>query len=60
VLLVTHDVDEALGLADRVLVLENGRIVAEHVPPPVRPRPVADLVALRTHVLSDLGVNEHA
>ena len=30
VLLVTHDVDEALGLADRVLVLDGGRIVAEH------------------------------
>jgi sulfonate transport system ATP-binding protein len=60
VLLVTHDVDEALGLADRVLVLENGRIVAEHVPPSARPRAVADLVGLRAHVLSDLGVNEHA
>ena len=31
VLLVTHDVDEALVLADRVLVLDAGRIVAEHV-----------------------------
>ena len=28
VLLVTHDVDEAVALADRVLVLEEGRIVA--------------------------------
>lgn len=27
VLLVTHDVDEALALADRVLVLEDGRII---------------------------------
>ena len=26
VLLVTHDVDEALALADRVLVLADGRI----------------------------------
>ena len=60
VLLVTHDVDEALGLADRVLVLENGRIVAEHVPPPTRPRAAADLVGLRAHVLSDLGVNDRA
>lgn len=29
VLLVTHDVDEALRLADRALVLENGRIVMD-------------------------------
>jgi sulfonate transport system ATP-binding protein len=60
VLLVTHDVDEALGLADRVLVLEAGRIVAEHVPPPTRPRAPVDLVDLRTRVLSDLGVTEYA
>jgi sulfonate transport system ATP-binding protein len=60
VLLVTHDVDEALGLADRVLVLEAGRIVAEHVPPTARPRAPVDLVDLRTRVLSDLGVTEYA
>ncbi|WP_157253663.1 ABC transporter ATP-binding protein [Nonomuraea typhae] len=29
VLLVTHDVDEAIALADRVLVLQRGRIAAE-------------------------------
>ncbi len=29
VLLVTHDVDEAIALADRVLVLDSGRIAAE-------------------------------
>ncbi|WP_433428859.1 ABC transporter ATP-binding protein [Nonomuraea sp. CA-141351] len=29
VLLVTHDVDEAIALADRVLVLDQGRIAAE-------------------------------
>lgn len=29
VLLVTHDVDEAIALADRVLVLDRGRIAAE-------------------------------
>ena len=27
VLLVTHDVDEAVALADRVLVLDDGRVV---------------------------------
>jgi sulfonate transport system ATP-binding protein len=27
--MVTHDVDEAVALADRILVLDAGRIVAE-------------------------------
>ena len=32
-ILVTHDVDEAVALADRIIVLEEGRIVQEvHVP----------------------------
>ena len=29
VLIVTHDIDEAVALADRILVLDRGRIVAE-------------------------------
>ncbi len=52
VLLVTHDVDEALALADRILVLDSGRIVAEHV---VAAEPHQ---RLRTDVLADLGVND--
>ena len=56
VLLVTHDVDEALELADRVLVLDEGRIIAEHTPPAGRPRRHADLTELRARVLADLGV----
>ena len=56
VLLVTHDVDEALTLADRVLVLDEGRIIAEHTPPAGRPRRQADLTELRARVLADLGV----
>lgn len=55
VLMVTHDVDEALALADRVLVLADGRITAEHVPP-ARPRAASGLAALRARVLTDLGV----
>lgn len=55
VLLVTHDVDEALVLADRVLVLDGGRIVAEHRPPEGR-RP-ADLLPARGRVLADLGID---
>ncbi|HEX4221280.1 MAG TPA: ABC transporter ATP-binding protein [Pseudonocardiaceae bacterium] len=58
VLLVTHDVDEALVLADRILVLDTGRIVAEHVVTEARPRRPAELALLRTEVLADLGVNE--
>src|SRR5471032_3094060 len=38
VLLVTHDVDEAIALADRVLVLGGGRIAAEERIDEVRPR----------------------
>lgn len=59
VLLVTHDIDEALLLADRVLVLDEGRIVAEHVPPVARPRRHAELTDLRVRVLADLGVLDH-
>jgi sulfonate transport system ATP-binding protein len=32
VLLVTHDVDEAVKLADRILVLDEGRLVGEVIP----------------------------
>lgn len=58
VLLVTHDVDEALALADRVLVLGQGRIAhsaAVTLPRP-RDRDHPDLVALRLRLLSELGV----
>jgi sulfonate transport system ATP-binding protein len=58
VLLVTHDVDEALVLADRILVLDAGRIIAEHVLTAPRPRRLAELTRLRTDVLADLGVND--
>jgi sulfonate transport system ATP-binding protein len=58
VLLVTHDVDEALSLADRVLVLGEGRIAHSSsidLPRP-RVRDHPDLVALRFKLLSQLGV----
>ncbi|GAA4666291.1 MULTISPECIES: ABC transporter ATP-binding protein [Amycolatopsis] len=60
ILLVTHDVDEALLLADRVLVLGDGRIVAEHVLGPPRPRRLGDHLDVRAEVLAALGVTEHA
>jgi len=58
VLLVTHDVDEALALADRVLVLGDGRIAysaAVDAPRP-RDRNHPKLTALRLRLLSELGV----
>ncbi|HEY8610475.1 MAG TPA: ABC transporter ATP-binding protein, partial [Roseomonas sp.] len=33
ILLVTHDVEEALALADRIAVMEGGRLAAEGRPP---------------------------
>jgi molybdate transport system ATP-binding protein len=44
-LLVTHDPLEALVLVDRLLVLENGRIVQEGSPAYVARRPATDYVA---------------
>jgi sulfonate transport system ATP-binding protein len=58
VLLVTHDVDEALALADRVLVLADGQITAscQITLPRPRNRDLPDLVTLRTNLLTKLGV----
>jgi len=58
VLLVTHDVDEALSLCDRVLVLAGGQIAFSEridVPRP-RERDHPELAALRTRLLIELGV----
>ena len=65
-LLVTHDVDEAVALADRVLVLENngegGRIVLDLPNDAARPRnrATASFASLRTRLLDQLGVREQA
>jgi sulfonate transport system ATP-binding protein len=59
VLLVTHDVDEAIALADRVIVLDGGRISFDgrvRAPRP-RDRDQPALVALRRRLLSELGVS---
>jgi sulfonate transport system ATP-binding protein len=59
VLLVTHDVDEALALADRVLVLADGGIAHEsriHLDRP-RDRDHDELTELRDRLLSELGVD---
>jgi len=59
VLLVTHDVDEALALADRVLVLTSGRIGLSCDVAADRPRDRNDpsLISLRTRLLAELGVD---
>ena len=58
VLLVTHDVDEALSLADRVLVLAGGRIAFSGLVglPRPRERDHPELTALRTRLLAELDV----
>lgn len=57
-LLVTHDVDEAVLLADRLLVLEDGRIIEEIDVPLAHPRTVDDprFGALRRRLLTLLNV----
>ncbi|MFC3126555.1 ABC transporter ATP-binding protein [Pseudoroseomonas globiformis] len=60
VLLVTHDVEEALLLADRVLVLDGGRLSADlpvDLPRPRR-RALPGFNALRVKLLASLGVDE--
>jgi len=58
VLIVTHDVDEAITLADRVLVLDGGRIAAEERIDLPRPREVgASFQAIRRRLLGALGVD---
>ena len=60
ILLVTHDVDEALALADRVLVLDEGRISHQSQidAPRPRDRTATELTRLRTRLLAELGVDE--
>ncbi|EPD55835.1 ABC transporter ATP-binding protein [Streptomyces sp. HGB0020] len=58
VVFVTHDVDEALFLGDRVALLGNGRLTAVRDVPRPRDRTAHDdpaRVALRRDVLSSLG-----
>ncbi|GAB4596138.1 ABC transporter ATP-binding protein [Mycobacterium avium subsp. hominissuis] len=61
VLLVTHDVDEAVALADRVLVLEDGRVVHELAIDPLRRtpgEPGAHTERYRAELLDRLGVRQ--
>jgi sulfonate transport system ATP-binding protein len=62
VLLVTHDVDEAIVLADRVLVLDRGRIGLDLTIDRPHPRSYRDplLGEYRERLLAALGVTEDA
>jgi sulfonate transport system ATP-binding protein len=58
VLLVTHDVEEAVLLSDRVLVMKDGIIAHEEIIDLPRPRDVADpaFAKIRGNLLDWLGV----
>ncbi|MFI5662234.1 ABC transporter ATP-binding protein [Streptomyces sp. NPDC051684] len=62
VLLVTHDVEEAVLLADRVLVMDDGVIAHEARIDLERPRDLTDprFAELRAELLQRLGVDESA
>ncbi len=61
-LLVTHDVDEAVLLADRVLVMNDGLISLDETVAVPSPRLRGDpaFVAQRSKLLAALGVNEES
>lgn len=59
VLLVTHDVDEAIHLAERIVILDQGRLsmdVAIALPAP-GPERAARVDAIRAQLLAGLGVD---
>jgi sulfonate transport system ATP-binding protein len=60
VLLVTHDVDEAITLADRALVLSGGHLTLDLQIELDRPRDRGNpaFIDLRTRLLAELGVPE--
>ncbi|MEU4811561.1 ATP-binding cassette domain-containing protein [Nocardia fluminea] len=62
VLMVTHDVDEAIRLADRVIILDQGRFAVDEVIDLPRPRDHAapETLGYRTRFLAQLGVGPHS
>ncbi|MDO3647976.1 ABC transporter ATP-binding protein [Nocardia mangyaensis] len=61
VLMVTHDVDEAIRLADRVIILDRGRFAVDEEIDLSRPRDHAapETLGYRTEFLAQLGVGPH-
>ena len=56
-ILITHDVAEAVALADRVIVLRDGRVVLDLPVSAPRPRPVtgsAEAAALQARILAEV------
>jgi sulfonate transport system ATP-binding protein len=61
VLFVTHDVDEAILLSERLLVLTDGRIsFDEQVDARARQRDTTAFSALRSRLLTELGVDSQS
>jgi len=60
VLLITHDVDEAILLADRALVIDRGRIIASIIIDLPRPRELSQpgFLFLRKQLLGAIGVTD--
>jgi sulfonate transport system ATP-binding protein len=60
VLLITHDVDEAILLADRALVIDRGRMVASITIDLPRPRDLSQsgFFPLRKRLLNAIGVTD--
>jgi NitT/TauT family transport system ATP-binding protein len=63
VLFVTHDVDEALALADRILVFHSGRLIDDLAVTAERPRTtdsllMPDMVAIKHKLLAHLGLEK--
>jgi sulfonate transport system ATP-binding protein len=59
VLLVTHDVDEAIALADRILVMRHGAIAFEHQTRAAGIKAAGPASISRGDLLAELGVVSH-
>ena len=59
VLLVTHDVDEAIALADRILVMRHGAIAFEHQTRAAGIKAARPASIARGDLLAELGVVSH-